>query len=231
MFTDHSTLAPELAATTSSDTLAGAPEPDYVWRVLDEIDYDLMLVTPDGQLQHANHLARYELGLARLMFTQGKYIVGHSYEHTFALQHGIATAGTGRRHMVTLQRDAHTLTLACVPLFSPFEGTAASILLMLSRQVGNNHLAIAFFARAHGLTTAEEAVLRALCDGEDVQAIATARGASESTVRTQIKTLREKLQCGSLRQLVQHVANLPPVVPALRKQPLRLHNAEHLLAA
>ena len=36
---------------------------------------------------------------------------------------------------------------------------------------------------------------------------------AESTIRTQIRSLREKTQCHSIRLLVQQVAALPPVVP------------------
>jgi len=65
-------------------------------------------------------------------------------------------------------------------------------------------------------------VLRALCDGMDVQEVAAHNGVSESTVRTQVRSLREKTQSTSIRQLVQQVAALPPVVPislALPAQP------------
>ena len=58
-----------------------------------------------------------------------------------------------------------------------------------------------------------EQELRALCDGNDIQGIATAHGVCESTVRTQVRALRGKTNTHSIRLLVQQVAALPPVVP------------------
>ena len=43
---------------------------DFAWRVLEEIDYGLILVGPDGKVQHANHLARHELARARFLRTE-----------------------------------------------------------------------------------------------------------------------------------------------------------------
>jgi DNA-binding NarL/FixJ family response regulator len=56
-------------------------------------------------------------------------------------------------------------------------------------------------------------VLKALCDGMDVHDIALAKRVSECTVRTHLRSLREKTGVASIRLLVQRVAALPPVVP------------------
>ena len=195
-----------------------------VWRVLDEIDYGLMLVTPDGQLQHANHLGRTEIARAKFLRTagSGKSSVGHALKHqvqandaaaTADLMIGIRAAAKGRRQMLTLRHGAETLTLACVPLFQPFEGACSSVLLMLERSNETVNLALGFFARSHKLTSAEENVLRALCNGQQIPDIAKSHGVAESTVRAQIRALREKTQCNNIRLLVQKVAALPPVVP------------------
>ena len=115
--------------------------------------------------------------------------------------------------MVNLRYGGETLPVACVPLFHPLEGESASVLLLLGRQIGTQNLAVTFFARNHQLTPAEECVLRALCNGLDVQDIAVANGVCESTVRTQVRSLRDKTQSTCIRLLVQRVAALPPVVP------------------
>ncbi|MNW14622.1 hypothetical protein D3C71_2128940 [compost metagenome] len=48
---------------------------------------------------------------------------------------------------------------------------------------------------------------------------------AESTVRSQIKTLREKADAPSIRRLLHRVNSLPPVVPALRIITPMPHNA------
>ena len=88
---------------------------------------------------------------------------------------------------------------------------------MARQRVGDN-LALQMFAREHSLTPTEESVLRALCDGRDVDEIAVQHGVAESTVRTQVRSLRDKTGANGIRQLVQRVLALPPVVPALRSE-------------
>jgi DNA-binding CsgD family transcriptional regulator len=205
------------------------PQPDaldqsVMWRVLDEIDYGLILVTPDGRFQRANHLGRYELARAKFLRTAGHSNGAGSSASNGQLQTneaaatadllcGIRAAARGRRQMITLRHGAESLTLACVPLLQPFEGACTSVLLMLARQNDTANLALGFFARSHKLTTAEESVLRALCHGQQISDIAIAHGVAESTIRAQIRAVREKTQCNNIRLLVQLVAALPPVVP------------------
>lgn len=192
---------------------ARVPEVEFAWRVLEEIDYGLLLVSPGGRLQHANHLARHELARARFLRIEAATVVGHSPEQTEEVMRGIRWAAQGRRQMLTLRRGAESLPVACVPLHQPTDGQPASVLLMLGRQSGAQNLAITFFSRTHGLSPAEEAVLKALCEGLDVREIAQANGVAECTVRTQVRSLRDKTGINSMRLLVQRVAALPPVVP------------------
>ena len=55
--------------------------------------------------------------------------------------------------------------------------------------------------------------------------IAAEHGVVQSTVRSQIKALREKTGCPSIRLMMQRVNSLPPVVPALRIVSPMHHNA------
>ena len=108
------------------------------------------------------------------------------------------------------------LLVALIPLAHPLEGDAPAVLLVMARQRVGQSLALPMFARVHGLTPTEESVLRGLCEGMEVDEIAAEHGVAESTVRTQVRSLRDKTGAGGIRQLVQRVMALPPVVPALR---------------
>jgi DNA-binding CsgD family transcriptional regulator len=188
------------------------PDPDFAWRVLEEIDYGLILVDPDGRVQHANHVARHELVRGRFLRLEYGTLTSPAPIHRDEVARGIRLAACGRRQMLSLGCGDECMAVACVPLFQPAEGASASVLLMLARRADTVNLALVFFARAHRLTPAEEAVLRGLCDGLEVQDIAQAKGVCESTLRTQVRALRQKTQARSIRQLVQRVAALPPVV-------------------
>jgi DNA-binding CsgD family transcriptional regulator len=208
-------IAPSEPGAPAPAIVFALPQPHFAWRVLDEIDYGLILVNPRGQVQHANHLARRELAAEHFLRVQERQLAGAGAEQTEELQRGIRGAAQGRRQMVNLRAGAKVLPVACVPLLSPLEAEPTSVLLMLGRQVGTQNLAMAFFARTHGLTPAEESVLRGLCQGLDVKEIAAEHRVSEFTIRTQVRALRDKTQSGSIRLLVQRVAALPPVVPSV----------------
>jgi DNA-binding CsgD family transcriptional regulator len=188
-------------------------DPSFAWRVLDEIDYGMLLVSPSGALLRANHLGRDELARRRFLRVEGGRIGGASADQTEEIMRGVQSAAKGRRQMLTLRHGDDTLPVASVPMFDPFEGDSASVLLILGRQTGTLNLAVTFYSRLHGLTPAEESVLKALCDGMDVHEIALSKGVSEYTVRTQLRALRDKTGVGSIRLLVQRVAALPPLVP------------------
>jgi DNA-binding CsgD family transcriptional regulator len=72
------------------------------------------------------------------------------------------------------------------------------------------------YAREHRLSPSEEQVLGALCEGCSPNAIAARNGVKIATVRTQIANIRAKTGAESIRDLVQQVAVLPPLVGALR---------------
>ena len=182
------------------------------WRVLEEIDYGLILVSHDGEIQHANHLARHELARERFLRLQGHRLAGATPSQTCQILGGVQRAGQGRREMIVLRHADQCLHVACVPLFHAYE-EAGSVLLMLARQSDTANLALAFFSRSHRLTAVEESVLKSLCDGLRVPEIATVRGVSLHTVRTHVRSLRDKTGIHSIRGMIQRVATLPPVVP------------------
>lgn len=186
---------------------------DFAWRVLEEIDYGLIVVDAEGELLHANHLARHELARERFMRIRDGRVIGRTPLLTEDIARGVERAAQGRRQMVMMRNGDQSLHLACVPLFHAFDGQPGSVLLMLSRQGSTNSLALAFFSRTHGLTPAEEAVVLALCEGLRVPEIATRKGVSANTVRTHVRSVRDKTGTSSIRGLVQLIAALPPVAP------------------
>lgn len=196
---------------------------DIFWRVLDEIDYGLIVVQLDGRMLHANHLARYELARGRYLHLADGLVSAPAMVHRADLQRGIASAGTGRRCMLEFSGEEGTMNVAFVPLSHPFEGDTGAVLLMLERRPEDN-LALSFFARAYRITPMEESVLRLLNDGLDVDEVAGRLGIAISTVRSHIRALREKTRANSIRGLLQRVATLPPVVTSLRSAPFVTQN-------
>lgn len=194
-------------------------------RMLDEIDYGVLVIDERGRIQHTNHLARHELANARLVVSRGSGLLGTTAENTALIQQGLDLALRGQRKLVMLEEGDHELSLAFIPLSHPLETESPTVLVLMQRQSTCDNLAVRMFARSKGLSPSEESVMIGLCRGLGVPDIAREHGVAESTVRSQVKSLREKTGCTSIRRLMQRINSLPPVVPALRIITPVTHNA------
>jgi DNA-binding CsgD family transcriptional regulator len=184
-------------------------------RLLDEIDYGLMLVEAEtGRLLLSNRAARLECAAGRTLRSTGERLLASRGCDALPLAQAFADAARGRRTLLTLGADDERLTLAMVPLALD-EGRAGALVIVGRRQLCET-LSVQMFARRHGLTSAEVHVLQALCDGLPPAEIAAQFGVKLATVRTQVAAIRSKTDAASIRELVRRVASLPPIVPALR---------------
>lgn len=208
---------------------ASGIEAAQLHRVLDEIDYGLMVVDGRGRLKHVNHLARHELASGRTLVAHEGVLMGATIDITAQVQAGLEQAQRGQRRLLLFARGDRELSVALVPLSHPLESDNPNVLILLSRQDTCDNLAVRMFARAHSLSPTEETVLISLCSGMDIPDIARQNRVAESTVRSQIKALREKTGCSSIRQLLLRVNALPPVVPALRVIAPFPHNRRDLI--
>lgn len=194
---------------------------EVLLRLLDEIDYGMILLGPDGQIQHANHLARHELATGQVIRNEQDQLVAANVHQTQTIQAVAARAAQGHRSIIELGGDKHSIAVAFVPLGNPYEDDMQSVLVLFGKRHLCEAVTMSFFARAYGLTPTEEMVLKALCNGMAVDDIARSHGVAQSTVRTQVRVLRAKTSCTSIRELIRKVSTLPPVVPAMRSAPTR----------
>lgn len=197
----------------------------HLLRVFDEIDYGMLLLDAQGRILHANHLARHELAQRRVLRACSGNLMGSTPEHSERIQQALDAALRGQRRLVLMREGDHDLSMAFTPLSHPLEDDKPTVLVVLSRQNVCDNLAVRMFARALALSPTEEVVLLALCRGLDIHEIAAENGVAVSTVRSQIKTLREKAGAPSIRRLLQRINTLPPVVPALRIVTPVAHNS------
>lgn len=203
---------------TSNSTASGVTTLNeaHLLRVFDEIDYGMLLLDGQGRILHANHLARHELAQRRLLRACSGSLMGNTPEHSERIQQALDAALRGQRRLVLMREGDRDLSMAFTPLSHPLEDDVPTVLVVLSRQNVCDNLAVRMFARALALSPTEEVVLLALCRGLDINEIAAENGVAVSTIRSQIKTLREKAGASSIRRLLQRINSLPPVVPALR---------------
>lgn len=199
-----------------------APRPgddpaDSGWGTLmDELAYGILVTSLDRRLQQANQAARHELARARTLGARGGELLTHNAEDARALQDALDKAAQGKRSLITLVGSGGPpLTLAVLPMRADGRGGPVRAALMFSRASVCESLMLCFFARSHGLTSAEENVLGILCQGYSAPEIASQLNVAVSTVRSHVRSLCAKTRSSGVRELVSRVAVLPPVVPSL----------------
>lgn len=197
-------LPPPLAL--DAVAVAGAPA-----AVLDLWPWPLLVLHADGTPMFANASARRATGFGRsgLRLEQSR-VVPVAADALPRWQAGLRAAAAGEPGLVHLgPRGARPIaSLSCAP-------AARGAGLVVCVLEGGDALAasrIAAYARMHRLTASEAQVLSRLAAGESVKRIATRRGSSEGTVRTQVKTILAKTGRHSIREAVTDLLCCPPLL-------------------
>ena len=185
-------------------------------RVLDEIDYGIVLLDADGRLRYANQLGLNELAAAGPLFlAEGCVRARHGTDQA-VLRQGLADAGQGRRRLFAVGTGQACASIAAVPVPAGEEDADTLVLLVFGKRHASQTLTMDFYARSHGLTSAEMAVLRSICSGMKPKEIAREQCVAISTVRSHICSIRAKTQTGCIRDLINRVAVLPPITPVMK---------------
>ncbi len=189
-------------------------------RVLDEVDYGLLMLSADGLVVHANHAARKALASTTSLRLQRQRLVSGTPAEQRQLDKALAAArDRGLRTLLRIATGARgRLGLSIVPLPVALTRSHAGHAVLISFERGRiaETLSVDAHAREHGLTTREQQVLAALCDGLRAKEIAARLEIGEATVRTHVNNLKAKTGCASIVEVVQQVSRLPPMVTALR---------------
>lgn len=242
--TDPSTLSQTRAAQGSSPS-AHPMEPselNLLRMALNLMDYGLVVIDSDtAMVQFANALGHAALlecpdgsgPLGRgsgLRLLHGRVMAQRPSDND-TLRRTLDRARAGLRGFLCLGEGTQTSAVAVLPLIgqrSGFElhghGSLGSAvppsyaLLVFAKQHLCDDSTMALFARERGLTSAEGQVLAQVCKGLRPAQIAHNHGVRISTVRTQLRSIRMKTCCETIRDLVQKVSVLPPMARQLSGQ-------------
>ncbi len=207
--------------------------------MLNEVDYGMLLVDADAQVLHINQTAQTELDADHPLQLLGRSVRAHLPQDVAPLYDALAGAQRGLRRLLPMGQPAQAgqshagsqrIYVSVVPVSTRLDagfslvpvpagataGTQVAALLVFSKRHVCSPLSVRGFARCHGLTATETQVLQMVCDGVPPGQIAQHQGVMLCTVRTQITSIRAKTHTLSIRDLVQQVAVLPPLVGALR---------------
>lgn len=189
--------------------------------VMDELAYGVVIASAQGQLLHANQAARSELGRRRALLAEQELLRPHHPQDAKLLADALAKAADGKRSLIALQADSGVpLSIVLVPLRADTAGGTPQVGLLFARASVCDPLMLCFFARSHGLTPTEEHVLGILCHGYSAPEVAEQMQVAVSTVRSHVRSLCAKTRSSGVRELVNRLAVLPPVAPALWREPI-----------
>ncbi|MBA2674357.1 helix-turn-helix transcriptional regulator [Ramlibacter sp.] len=209
---------------TESTVFEGAVLPQLQERVglglvalLDELAHGMAVVGFDGRMLHANQVALREIGAGRIITLRDRTLQAIEASDGKALHFAMASAKLGKRSLITLGKAAAggALEMTVLPL-KPDAGSA----LVFARACLCDPLMLSSFSRKHALTGAEEQVLGLLCQGCSAPAIAAQLKVAVSTVRSHVRSVCAKTNSSGVRALVNRVAVLPPLAPAVWGRPL-----------
>lgn len=199
------------------ERVAASASATLLMRVLDEIDYGMLLVTARGALRYANQLALNEVVCGGPLSLADGQVHARQAGDQGALLVALGDALHGRRRLITLGHNGSAVSVAVLPLpCGEADGSEPLALLVFGKRHSCEALTVDFYARTQGLTGAEARVLQALCAGEKPKEIARTLGVAISTVRSHICSIRQKTQTGSIRELVNRVTVLPPITSVIK---------------
>lgn len=147
-------------------------------------------------------------------YLRGSYLRFHSRQvHERWMEAFCQSRRRGKPESLWIQPDARVCwALHLVPwkLLAPqVESAIGSLmLLMLERRGPPTASQIEQFAAAGGLTKAEAEVLAYLLDGCSTKQIARERGSSPNTIKSQLRSILEKAECRSQRELMSRFHEL-----------------------
>ena len=185
--------------------------------LLDELDTGVLVCDARGQVLLLNEAARRELASGGVLQMAAEGSLGvQGGAGLLPLRRAVhAAACDGRQQLLPLRVAERTLMVVVQPLREAPGDQPCAVLLLGRRQLCPD-LAVQRLGRLYELTEAEKAVLSSLLAGLRVGALAKMRGVAVSTVRTQVAALRAKFGVRRVDDLTRLVAELPPMMSALR---------------
>ena len=185
-------------------------------RMLNVLDYGILMVTDELKVMYANQVALVELQAEHPLRLLDAQLLVPWPADAAALHKALASAlRFGGQSMVTLSGPSRQrVSVSVVPLREA--GEAPATLLIFGKDRVCEELSVDAFAREHALTLTETRVLKLLCAGRRPGDIAEVQGVRLTTVRTQIGCIRAKTGSRDIGAVVNRVSRLPPLPSLMR---------------
>lgn len=179
--------------------------------LLDELSFGIAILSRDRALLYASRSALAHFQPGGVLQIVDELVEAGAARDTTQLQEALEDVQSGLRTYLSLGQGDRSVDIAILPLTGMVaeSGTPAAIVFEQSTQTAG--LSLYFYARAHGLTRAEERLLGALYNGASVEDAATRIGCTPNTARTHVRRVLEKTGQPTLRALTARIGRLPPM--------------------
>ncbi|HMV17898.1 MAG TPA: LuxR C-terminal-related transcriptional regulator [Zoogloea sp.] len=179
--------------------------------LLDELAFGIAVLARDRTLIYASRTALAHFHPGGVLQILDDLVEAPNARDALLLQDALDDVQSGLRTYLSLGHGEHSVDVAILPLTGMVtdSGTPAAIVFEQSTQTAG--LSLYFYARAHGLTRAEERILGALYNGASVDDVATRIGCTPNTARTHVRRVLEKTGQPTLRALTARLGRLPPM--------------------
>ena len=196
---------------------------DLLGLLVDELAHGVMIANTQGWIPHANRAALSALQRSVGLATTHGGLKLRSVSDHHRLMLALVKAASGQRSMIRLDYAGGSTSVAVVPLYRQSAGPCDRIALLLSREDARESSLLASFAHSHRLTRTEEQVLQLLCRCLSAPEIAVQMKVAVSTIRSHVRSLCAKTATHGVRQLINLVAALPALAPAMSAPVNRIH--------
>jgi DNA-binding CsgD family transcriptional regulator len=191
---------------------------DILERVVDGIDYGVIVMRGCGNILLTNRLARAELETASRIRIRNNKLAAHAPKNESAIEHALLDAIKGGTRLLQIPTATGTLTLSFAPLNDirdcsplPEEIAMPLVLVLIGKHTACSPVTLTGFGQLYGLTRAERRLLPAICQGMSIKEMAKQQRVSVCTVRVHLKSIRDKTGAASLRLLMRQMTTLPPL--------------------
>lgn len=186
--------------------------------LLDELSLGVLLVSPSGQVIHANQASRDAMANSCVLSVHAGQLCAASPAEHKALLAALTNASNGVRSLLSLSANGAGLLLSVVPPANPSAAGGGSIALFFQRPAICDTSVFLMFARNFGLTPTEQQVLTFLCRSWATPEIAEELNVAVSTIRSHVRSLCYKTASKGARELINRIAVLPPAGYSTRLQ-------------
>lgn len=194
------------------NSTGSAPAPDWLRALLDDVGYGIMILDTQLRVVFCNDSAKGVLrdaGLSTLMEVSG----GSRYYESACreFRSSAALASQGQRKLILVGDQNQQFAFAFSPLRIGDSATQGAVLVTTEKRRVCEALSLWAYGRVQGLTATEIRVLEELATGHEPKSVAGRLNVSVTTIRTHIKSMLEKTDCSSMRDLLLRISRLPPI--------------------